>query len=259
LILLCCLPTLTALTALPVQAGQACLGCHPVHYEEQGDCTVCHRGNPASDRRNVAHQRLIGGRFARFTLGPVAEVEQGKRLLEQFGCRRCHESGGRGNRLATSLDSSIESKTVSGIVASLKSPAMGMSDFRLNDDQIVALVNALFSNAKNRLRRGGEQPQAVHFEAAQKERQDLFSRNCGSCHRLLTQKQGLLGSGNIGPNLSGLLSEYYPATFGNNKRWTRERLRSWLKNPRQIRPETTMRPVPLDKKQLGELEKIISE
>jgi len=255
LILFCCL---FGLFTPPAEAGQLCLTCHPVHYADKGLCSDCHRGNPSSDRKNIAHQRLIAGRFARFTLGNVAEVEQGKRLLEQFGCRRCHESGGRGNRLATSLDSLMELKPIDEIVLSLRDPARGMPDFSLNDDQIIALVNALFSSSKKNPGRGEERPLAVHFDAGLKERQDVFSRNCGSCHRLLTQKQGLLGSGQVGPNLSGLLSEFYPPSFGNKKRWTHDELRHWLKNPRRIRPITLMRPVLLDKKQLAELDALFS-
>jgi cytochrome c2 len=134
-----------------------------------------------------------------------------------------------------------------------------MPDFGLTDDQITALVNALLGGSKKNLRRSSEQPLAVHFEAARQERQDVFSIRCGSCHRMLTRSQGLLGSGDIGPNLSGLLSEYYPATFGTSRRWTVEGLRRWLKNPRQVRPNTTMRPVNLDQNQMRELEALFSE
>jgi len=150
------------------------------------------------------------------------------------------------------------SKAVDEIVAAVKTPASGMPDFRLTEDQIVELVNALFAGSRKNIRSEAERPLAVHFEAANKELKDVFSLKCGSCHRMLTNLQGLLGTGEIGPNLSGLLSEFYPATFGNNKRWTQDELRRWLKNPRQVRPLTVMRPVILDEKQMSELERIVS-
>lgn len=242
----------------PAAAVQFCLTCHTSHYRERGTCSDCHRGNPASNRKNIAHQRLIAGQYARFTLGSDPVLELGNRLLEQLACRRCHKSGGRGNRLAASLDDLVEAKPVEEIVAPVKVPARGMPDFRLLDDQITPLINALLSGSKMNLRRSGEQPLSVHFNSSQKERQDVFSLKCGACHRMLTQQQGLLGKGDIGPNLSGLLSEFYPATFGNGQHWTTGGLRRWLKNPRLIRPGTMMRPVILDEKQLRELERIFS-
>ncbi|MBL0226846.1 MAG: hypothetical protein IPQ16_15140 [Geobacteraceae bacterium] len=48
---------------------QLCQSCHPDHYVERGVCISCHRGNPASGRRNIAHQQSIAGRYAAFTLG----------------------------------------------------------------------------------------------------------------------------------------------------------------------------------------------
>jgi len=250
LILLCCLFGPVILSA---GAAQLCLGCHTAHYRDRGLCSDCHRGNPASDRKNIAHYRLIAGPYARFTLGADPVVEQGNRLLEQLACRRCHVSGGRGNRLATSLDSLVEAKVIEEIVAALNAPARGMPDFMLADSQVVALVNTLFAGSKKSLRRGSEQPLAVHFETTNQKRQDVFSLKCGACHRTLTQHWGLLGTGDIGPNLSGLLSEFYPAKF-DNKRWTIDGLRRWLRNPRQLRPYAAMRPIILDESQWRELE-----
>jgi len=239
------------------ETGQHCLNCHPAHYRDQGLCSDCHRGNPASDRKNIAHLRLIAGRYARFTRAADPALDLGNRLLDQLACRRCHQSGGRGNRLATSLDTLVAAKPVEEIVEAIKAPSRGMPDFRLTNDQIILLVNALLSGSFKNRHHGSEQPLAVHFEKTNLKRQDVFSQKCGPCHRLLTQRQGLLGVGEVAPNLSGLLSEFYPATF-NNKRWTVDGLLRWLRNPRQIRPVSVMRPIVLDEKLQRELETIIA-
>jgi cytochrome c2 len=55
--------------------------------------------------------------------------------------------------------------------------------------------------------------------------------------------------GTVGPNLSGLFSEFYPATAAGQKRWDPQALEKWLKNPRQSLPATQMRPVPLKKEE----------
>jgi cytochrome c2 len=246
---LLCLP---AMGAQP----QMCLGCHPSHYAERGTCITCHRGNPSSGRKNIAHHRLIAGRFARFTLGDTEEVREGKRLMELFACRRCHVSGDRGNRLATSLDTLLAARTSGEIAAAMRSPAKGMPDFRLAERQVVDLVNAICAGAKHDGGKGLEHPLVVHFEAGQKENEDVFTRKCGPCHRVLTERQGLLGAGDIGPNLSGLLSEFYPETFNGRENWTAGRLRLWLDNPRRFSRHALMRPVSLDPGELGLLKEI---
>ena len=237
----------------------ACLACHPLHCRERGACTGCHRGNAASTRKNIAHHLLIAGRYADFTLGETTRLKEGNRLLEQLACRRCHLSGGRGNRFATLLDSLPASKAPGELADAVKFPAQGMPDFRLDDPRIVAVVNALFAGAKNSGKKEQERPLTVHFQKPGREARDLFSSKCGACHRALTESQGLLGRGEIGPNLSGLLSEFYPADFAGNKRWTEQRLRSWIDNPRKIAPRALMQPVPLDARQFRELTDILGQ
>lgn len=245
---------------LPAWGGQGelCLNCHPSHYRERSPCTGCHRGNPASRRKNVAHHLLIPGRYARFTLGNSPVVAQGNRLVEQLACRRCHVIGGKGNRLATPLDSLLATKPPGEIAAAVLSPAQGMPDFKLDEAQVVAIVNALFAEAGKGEKQGGELPLVVHFEKADKPAGDLFSRKCGPCHRMLTMRRGLLGSGTIGPNLSGLLSPFYPSTYAGTKPWTEERLVLRLHNPRQVSPHALMQPVDLNAGELRDLKSIIA-
>jgi cytochrome c2 len=244
--------------ATPVHSkGQSCLKCHAVHYEEQGRCVDCHRGNPASDRKNIAHHRLIEGRFAHFTLGNQAVVKEGNRLVDQLACRRCHQLGGSGNALAASLDRLIDRKMPQEIVDSIMRPVQGMPDFRLKEPQAAAVVNSIFAGSSKLTGKGAEKPQVIHFDKHSRSGEDVFTSNCGACHRMLTARKGILGSGEIGPNLSGLLSKFYPLTFRQESRWTAAALQAWLKNPRLYIPDSIMRPVRLDEKQWRELKQIM--
>ena len=247
------------LTAGPAGADpgrQLCLTCHPAHHARLGGCTVCHRGNPASERKNIAHQRLIAGRYARFTLANDRQLRHGIRLLEQYACRRCHVSAGRGNRLATSLDRAAVRKTPEQLADSIQRPVAAMPDFGLDDKRTTQIVNALLAGAQGRTA-DDDTPVAVHFNIAAQTGRDIFSKRCGACHRLLSQRSGALGRGNIGPNLSGLLSVYYPRTFRDSETWTSRILGAWLKNPREVRPWALMLPVTLSDAELSELVSIL--
>ncbi len=244
---------LTAASACAAPARQLCLACHPVHFVQRGSCTGCHRGNPATDRKNIAHQRLIAGRYAAFTLGDAQLLQTGERLLKQYACRRCHIIGGRGNRLSVNLDHSTVSKTPEELTASTLQPVRNMPDFHLEKSRAVVLVNALLAAA---IRRGAipdDGPQVVHFDRSDRAGRDLFSMKCGPCHMALTARMGALGGGNAGPNLSGLLSPYYPETFRAGSPWTERDLGEWLKNPRTVRPWAGMPPVALTEPEFREL------
>lgn len=252
---------LMLLAAAPALAGpvrQLCQSCHPSHYVERGLCTTCHRGNPASDRKNIAHQLLISGRYAAFTLGDSPLLRRGGRLIEQFACRRCHVIGGRGNRLSANLDHSVARKAPEAITESILHPVQNMPDFHMEESRSVMLVNALLAEAGRQKAVSGEQRQIVHFDRKGTVGKDIFSRTCGSCHRVLTARLGGLGQGDAGPNLSGLLSPHYPATFRENGRWAERELGEWLKNPRQTRAMARMQPVILTAAEFRELVEILT-
>lgn len=184
------------------------------------------------------------------------ELREGDRLLEQFACRRCHVSGGRGNRLAASLDSVTKLKTPAEIVSAITSPALGMPLFGIGEQQMVGLVNALYGGGMT-AKRGAERPQVVFFQD-RGTAPDLFSKKCGSCHRILSQRFGALGSADNGPNLSGLFTAFYPKTAPNREGWNEKQLKQWLDNPRSLRSWTTMQPVRLTPEELRELISIIN-
>ena len=251
LLSLCCLPAWAA------RQPQRCLSCHPSHHAARGVCTDCHHGNPDSERKNIAHQRLIPGTYIRFTLGDLTEVRAGRQLMELCACRRCHVSGGTGNRLATNLDDVPDRKTPGELVASIRHPALAMPDFGLDEERAVTIVSALLANARNRKGATKDAPLVVHFDRTATGRKDIFTRKCGACHQALTARMGIVGSGGIGPNLSGLLTPWYPKTYGNSKAWTVPRLARWLKNPRAVRPWARMQPVALTDSEFAKLEQII--
>jgi mono/diheme cytochrome c family protein len=248
------------LTAAPTWGGQTrqlCLSCHTVHYADKAGCSLCHRGNPASERKNIAHAGLRPGKYSRFTLGNQVEIKEGERLMDRLACRRCHVSGGRGNPLAVSLDAASR-KTGGELALSIRRPVTNMPDFRLNEDQITTLVNAVFAGSQGR-ETNDSAPVRVHFNTSGKKNPDIFSTKCGSCHRILSQRLGAVGTGEIGPNLSGLFTRYYPQTFRKDEAWTAANLNLWLRNPQETRPWARMLPVTLTGAETKDLVSIINQ
>jgi cytochrome c2 len=145
--------------------------------------------------------------------------------------------------LATDL-ARLASKTApQDIFDSIKSPVLFMPNFYCNDIQIIALVNAILIGVEPPGARAGETAQVVHFEEEERSRENSFVKLCGSCHKSLSERSGGLGNGDIGPNLSGLFSDYYPKTYRDTEWWTPDKLRKWLENPRNLRANARMRPV----------------
>lgn len=250
LLLLLGLPGLAA-------AQGSCLKCHPSHYSEVGSCTHCHRGDPRTDRVELAHHDLIAGRFAWFALPDSPLTQYGVQLVGQAGCRRCHQSGGKGNALASDLDRLLPAARPEEVLQSIRQPVLFMPDFAFPEATAVMLVNALFSHSLQAEKPVGETPLVVHFEGVERS-ENPFDKHCGGCHRLLTRQWGGLGSGLVGPNLSGLTSEFYPVPFREGEPWNAERLKKWLENPRAVRPQVRMRPQVLEAAELKRVLEIVA-
>lgn len=229
-----------------------CLTCHGVHNAERGSCPSCHRGDDRSDRKEIAHRQLIPGSLAHFTLGNDTLVQDGTRLLDRFACRRCHWIGGKGSRRAANLDRLYATTPPVAIYRAITAPAVFMPDFHVAPQQGGALVNAIMSDGMTAGADRRELPQVVHFTDG-KTREQVFSTSCGPCHKVLSEQYGGLGAGDVGPNLSGIFTEFYPRSYSDEHAWTKERLKTWLDNPRRIRPVTSMRPVRLDAGKMAEL------
>jgi cytochrome c2 len=244
--------------AVALASGGGCLHCHAAHHQELGGCVDCHGGEERTRRKDLAHHDLLPGSLAHFRLPQSPVTEAGSRLLETFACRRCHISGGKGNRLASNLDHRAALRPLE-LAASIRRPVDFMPDFHFTDEQIVQLINILLLGSQNSASPGAETPRVVHFEGGREPLENPLVRHCGGCHRLLTSRQGALGRGAVAPNLSGLLTEHYSANFGADKLpWTKERLKTWLENPRRQRPLTQMRSPMVNEEEMAALLEIFS-
>ncbi len=238
---------LKAPSAARREAG--CRSCHAAHYVREGACRDCHRGDPAAERVELAHAMLLTGRAAAHRLPGGPALREGRRLADTLACRRCHVIRGRGNRLATELDAVVWTREQRDLVASIRQPVAGMPRFSLDEAQAEALVAHLLASGRPD---GADDAYRVHFSREAEVATSVFERECGPCHRTLTRR-GALGSGDAGPNLSGLFTEHYPRTAPGERRWDEKALAEWLRNPRRARAHTTMRPVSLSEADLRSL------
>lgn len=220
-------------------ASRVCGGCHETHGTEHGSCADCHRGDPAALRKEIAHHRLLTGRAAAHARPGDPAVPEGERLVERLACRRCHVVAGAGNRLATDLDRVVRQRDQEELKRSLFAPAENMPRFGLEERQIeTALAFLLRSADPDR----AEASYRIRFAKLEAKDGSVFDEHCGGCHRALTPG-GPLGRSSAGPNLSGLLSPYYPRTVGHGTGWSERDLDLWIENPRALRPDAAMRPV----------------
>ncbi|MFO7760693.1 MAG: selenite/tellurite reduction operon c-type cytochrome lipoprotein ExtS [Thermodesulfobacteriota bacterium] len=239
----------------PAEARElSCLECHTPHYSRINNCISCHRGDPRSTRLTVAHRQLIPGRYSYFTLPENQVTRRGQRHLQAGGCRRCHLIGCKGNRLAGNLDSVTRDATPAQLFEAVRQPALLMPDFHFTETQIIEIVNALLAAGRESDSDPGEIPRLIYFADDQgKKKGNVFNQNCGDCHRILNPVLGSIGRGEVAPNLSGLLTEFYPRFSRDKERWSEKILRKWLKNPRNIRPKVQMPPVRLKQEELNKL------
>jgi cytochrome c2 len=236
----------------------ACSSCHPVHFADRGTCIGCHLGNDRTLRKDIAHLDLVPGRLLRYRFPGDPAVERGTQWIDRASCRRCHSIHGTGNRLAGDLDRSA-GRNPNKILASILQPVTFMPDFRFLEENAAEVVNALVAGARRDPDRKGEVPSVVRFGDRDERSENVFVKRCGGCHRVLTRRLGGLGKGDAGPNLSGLLSRFYPRTSGEGKAWTVERLRKWLDDPRRARAFARMPPVRMPRKEFTELEKTLRD
>ena len=229
-----------------VRQQPSCGSCHERHYVREGACHECHRGSPGAERVELAHERLLTGRASEHLLPDGPAQREGRRLVETLACRRCHSIGGEGNRLATDLDRVVWAREQSQLVSSIREPVENMPRFGLDERQAEAIVAFLLRSGSR------DQPQdsyRVHFTRGASASPTAFEKSCGGCHRFLGAA-GPLGSGDTGPNLSGLFTPFYPRTASGQKVWTGKALAEWLRNPRASRHATTMPPVALSEDEL---------
>jgi len=226
------------------EEGNLCLTCHQPH-EGTAECSRCHGGNPRTDRQEIAHYQLIPARLAYFRNADHPVVQRGTVLLKQLGCRRCHLVGGEGQKLASDLDHLAPRVTPVVMEDAILKPALAMPLFPLTDGDRAALVNALLAARLKAPPVVEQQPRTVHFAPTDSTTPPVFVRQCGGCHQQLSALLGALGQGRTAPNLSGLLSPFYPRPLRENEPFNLDNLKRWLDNPRQFRPLALMPPRPL--------------
>lgn len=221
-----------------------CLKCHRRHYTDKGQCIHCHQGKPRASREAIAHFRLIPSELAGFRLPGNPSAQKGREIIDDFACRRCHTIDGKGNTLAQNLDRLMPGADTSRILSAISDPVTFMPEFSFSKTWREHVVTALLAtSAANRV--ADRERFLVHFKE-QGSREIVFEEDCGGCHQVLSRQHGSLGNNTMGPNLSGLMSRFYPHTFKDDKPWNRERLKTWIENPRAVRENARMPPVRLD-------------
>jgi len=240
---------LTYALAAAAQEG-GCVSCHETHFTREGRCASCHRGDPQAVRETLAHHGLLRGPAAAWRMPGSPILTRGRAMRDSLGCRRCHTTGGRGERLAIDLDTAVWERSQTQLRDALQKPAASMPDFALTTAQCDTLAALLLHDGDPH---PAQETYQVRFQHTASDTVPVFTRLCGDCHRALG-RGGPMGSGRDGPDLSGLTGEFYPVPI--DARWDAERLEKWLANPRSLRPATTMPPVRVNR---GELQAILRE
>jgi mono/diheme cytochrome c family protein len=231
------------------ETREGCVSCHAPHYTDAGACEDCHRGQPSAARKEIAHARLLSGKAAEYGQRSGPSVSEGRKLVEAATCRRCHTIGGEGNRLAANLDGVAWNREQIELLTAIMQPVESMPVFDLDRDQAEAVIAFLLSGARPN---ASDEVYRVQFARDASRAPSTFEEKCGGCHRLLTTL-GPRGFGRRGPNLSGLLTAFYPRTGPGDRAWSEKTLTDWVANPRAARPNTIMPPVVLSEAELQQV------
>jgi len=227
-----------------------CTDCHKPHFKNES-CIICHRGNPNTRRLDIAHENIISGKYLLYKIeGKTAK--DSVNLINQLGCRRCHIVGKNGNRKGNNLNNIMIKKTIKNIRDSILNPSDYMPNFNLSEENIVLLINGLLLESEKGDYKGGKN----FFYIKRDLKENLFNKKCGKCHKLISDKTGPIGKGDIAPNLSSIFSQYYPKTK-NLKLNTPEELIKFLKNPRYHNRSNIMPVVEIKKKEAEEIIKLL--
>lgn len=233
------------------QENNLCVDCHKSHYTDIAGCVTCHRGIPETRRKDLAHQNLIKGKYAKFLISGYQQRQNGVDLIKASGCRRCHRIGRKGNTLSVDLVSSVENLEVKEIVKAIKKPSEFMPDFNFTSEQITSIINGLFYLSFTNEKTDTNFTQVVHINTV---KSNIFSKECGGCHKMISPERGSVGGGFVAPNLSGLFTKYYPGEI-DGKRWNAKVLKKWLNNPRSLKNNALMPVLELTEQEYTEIKK----
>ena len=232
--------------------GSACLNCHKKHYEKIANCIVCHRGINKTSRKDIAHFGLITKKFSDFTINN-RDINMGREIVNNSHCRRCHYIENKGNFIAVNLNNSGYENIGEYLFKMIKNPVEFMPNFEFDNETVYKIVKYILFNSNNVSIK--QNPYPVFMKSSQK---SVFKELCSGCHNIISKKTGPVAGKNIGPNLSGLFSGFYPVDFIKPKspKWDNETLKKWILNPRNYKKNSTMPPLEISK---SDLEKLLKE
>jgi cytochrome c2 len=227
------------------------LGNHP---PERFGCALCHQGQARAtvspekahgevefwlkpmNRGKIAQSSCIACHDKGEELLGGDEISKGIKLFEELGCFGCHETKGFGedkNSMVGPDLTEIGSKVNPGwLLEWLKNPkhfrpSTRMPDFRLEDEDAMAITSYLWQNSKGA---GPGGPEAFDDETIDEGAYIYESIGCLACHSEI-EEDGLVH----GPNL---------ARIGDKANY--EYLVSWLLAPKEHQPKTRMPDMRLD-------------
>ncbi len=240
---------------------------HPVipHNLERYGCVLCHGGQGVATTVEEAHrsskaweQPILPARYVEAgcgqchqnTMTGTPELNQGRTLLAEYGCVRCHTVNvpGGGRMAASDHPPSLEhiagKTTREWMYAWLKNPqayavSATMPNFQLSDDDARDITAFLVAQSTAlEVAQGPAETGAAAAESG--EGSSLYGESfCASCHAM-QNAAGLLVGGNVGPELTRVGTKVKP-----------EWLKAWLWNPGQWSPTTVMPHYRFDGKQIG--------
>jgi len=237
-------------------------------------CVLCHGGQGTATTVEEAHRStkswekpILPARYLESACGQchlqpligTPQLNQGRRLLAQYGCVRCHTIKTPAGVTLTgtddppSLEHIAEKTSREWVAAWLKNPqayavSATMPNFQLPDDD-VRDISAFLIAQSTPYNAEKTSPPAIPppgdgaiqpGDAAIQQGSSLYGESfCASCHAM-QNAAGLLVGGNLGPELTRVGSKV-------KTEW----LAAWLRNPRSYDPGTAMPRYRFDNQQIA--------
>ena len=234
---------------LPSLYASLCIKCHKKHYVKIANCITCHRGINKSSRKKIAHFGLITSKYSDFLINKNS-INYGKDLVEKAHCRRCHFINLKGNSIAKNLNITGKNHIGEYIFFSIKNPNEFMPDFKFDNNSIFNITKyILFISSNKKFSKILPYPVLINNS-----KQNSFERHCANCHKIISKNYGPIGNFDIGPNLSGIFTNFFsPKKEYKIKKWDNKLIKKWLKNPRSIYKQALMPPIILEKEEVKNL------
>ncbi len=239
------------------------------HSLTEFGCVMCHRGQGAATTVAEAHSSTLSwenpvlpARYTESSCGECHEqpltgtprLDDGRDLLAQYGCVRCHKvASPEGRTIAPSdhppgLKHVAEKTSREWIFAWIKNPqsyasSARMPNFQLSDADARDISAFLISQSTPYLPEADQKippiPAAAGADAVQQGASVYGEAFCASCHAM-QNAAGLMVGGNVGTELTRVGSKVKP-----------EWLAQWIRNPGIYSPRTVMPHYRLEPKNIG--------